>query len=164
MSNPFSGFSGGLKVTLEDIAPRKSYNNGPKAPSTPVPEGKYEAYPSEATAKVYGTGAAGIAVTFTITSKELRGRKLRENFILVNKQGEQSKVGVSRFVRLLQAVGMGAPEINTFKIPSSEHDAGDLNLLINKDVQIQVKADGEYDGKPRRKVAAVYPPKQATAA
>lgn len=159
-SNPFAGFSGGLKVTLEDVAPRKFGNSGPKEPLAPVPEGKYDAYPSKAIPKVYGTGAAGIQVTFDITTKELRGRRLTENFILVNKVGEQSKVGLSRFVRLLQAAGLTKTQIENFKVPSSEHDMGDLAVIINKDLQIQVKADGEYQGKPRRKVAATYPAKQ----
>lgn len=155
-TNPFSGFSGGLKATLENVSSKYA----PKAEQAPIPEGKYDAYVSEVTPKVYGTGAAGMRVTFAITTKELRGRKLTENFILVNKDGAQSPIGVSRFVKLLQSTGLSLPEINMFKMPTTEHDMGDLGTILNKDIQIQVKADGEYNGKPRRKVSAMYPAKQ----
>ena len=56
-------------------------------PKTPVPEGEYKAFVSSVEAKIFKTGAKGLAYTFVIEDGPEKDKEVRDNVIVVLKTG-----------------------------------------------------------------------------
>lgn len=147
-----------LKVEVGDLAPREGdNNNGEKKALAPIAAGRYPAFVQEIKHGTFKTGSYGITSTFVIESGEAKNRKLRDYIVLTKADGTATKFGSATLKRRLMSYGLPVEKINAFKGPRSEHDLGDFRLAVGAPVTIIVKEDGEYMGRPSRKVAAVYP-------
>ena|ERR1700692_2153298 len=129
---------------------------GNGAPAKPLLPGRYAAYIQAIKHGTFKTGAYGITTTYVIEGGEFKNRKITENLVLTKGDGTPVKGADARLKRFLMAGGLSLEEIYAFKAPRNEHDLGSLAKVVSKPVTIIVKDDGEYNGRPSRKVAGVY--------
>jgi hypothetical protein len=98
----------------------------------------------------------GVTVTYVIESGSVKNRKINDIIVLAKQDKSPTQFGGQTLKRRLMAFGLPIEKINAFKAPRNEHDLGDFALTLGAAVTIVVKEDGEYNGRPSRKVAGVY--------
>lgn len=144
-----------LKSAANDISISASAQGGGNSQG-PVAIGNHPAFLQEVKHGTFKSGSYGLTFTYVIESGEAKNRKIREYLVLSKADGTTVKFSGQRLKRRLMGFGLPLEKINAFKGPRNEHDLGDFRLVVNAPVTIVVKDDGEYEGRPSRKVAAVY--------
>lgn len=145
-----------LKADVNDVTlvTNNSNTGNAKGPITP---GKYAAFLQEVKHGTFKKGSYGLTFTYVIESGASKNRKIREYLVLKKADGTAMTFGAERMKKRLLNFGMPLEKINAFKGPRNEHDLGDFKLVLGAAVTIDVAADADYEGKPSRKVKAVYP-------
>lgn len=151
MSNKYN-WGEALKADVSSMVKTGNEGGGPE----PIAPGRYSAFIQAIKHGTFKTGAYGLTTTFVIEGGEFKNRKINENLVLTKADGSAVKGANSRLKRFLMAGGLSLEKINAFKGPRTEHELGDFKLLIQEPVTIVVKDDGEYNGRPSRKVSGVY--------
>lgn len=124
-------------------------------PKGPITSGKHNARIAAIKFLTFKTGSYGIQLTYALESEGFVGRTINENLVLVKADGTKAQYGDLNVKRRLMAV-LTPDQLKKFKQPKSEQDLGDFRLLFNAPVTVNIKDDGEYEGRPSRKVSAVY--------
>lgn len=145
-----------LKVEVGDLSQTKTTATGERAPLKPIAAGRYPGFLQEVKHGSFKTGSYGMSFTYVLEGGEFNNRKIKETIVLTKANGEAVNFSGARLKRRLMSLGLPIEKINAFKGPRNEHDLGDFRLVIGAPVTVIVKEDGEYDGRPSRKVAAVY--------
>jgi hypothetical protein len=130
--------------------------SGEKKPLAPLAEGRYAAFVEKVESTTFKTGSKGYTITYCIEQGPAKNRKIRDRIIITDKAGNETKYGYNNLSRFLKAAAVSADVMGNFKFPKNEHDLGDFRHALSAPVTIQVKADGEWEGRPNRKVAGVY--------
>lgn len=151
-------FGNQLKTAVAEVQANPQANNGmgDRKPLAPLAEGKYSAFVESITHGSFKTGSYGITITYVIESGPAKNRKIRDRIVLSKADGSATQFGANTLQRFLMAAGLPLEKLLAFKSPRNEHDLGDFRLAISAPVTISVKADGEYNGKPSRKVNGVF--------
>ena len=146
-----------LKVEVGDLTPKSGSTSGAnRAPLAPLPAGRYAAFVKEIKHGTFKKGSYGLTVTYVIEEGAAKNRQIREYIVLTKADGTATPFGNRTMKRRLMSYGLSVEKINSFKAPRNEHDLGDFKLALSAPVTIIVAEDGEYEGKPSRKVKAVY--------
>lgn len=145
-----------LKVELENLPTESSNTGGEKKALPPIEPGRYAAFVQEVKHGTFKTGSYGVTFKYVIEGGPFKNRKVTDNLVLTKSDGTAVKYADSRLKRALMAFGLPLEKINAFKGPRNEHDLGDFRLAIGAPVTIIVKDDGDYNGRPSRKVVGTY--------
>jgi Protein of unknown function (DUF669) len=146
-----------LKADVSAMVQNGGNNSGgERTPAKPIAPGRYAAFIQAIKHGTFKTGSYGLTTTYVIEGGDFKNRKINDNLVLQKADGTAVKGADARLKRFLMAGGLSSEKINAFKGPRTEHELGDFKLLIQEPVTIVVKDDGEYEGRPSRKVAGVY--------
>lgn len=118
--------------------------------------GEFNAVLESAKPKVYFTGSFGYEFTFRLTDKEVAGRKIWENIILVKADGTPTSFSAEKLMRRLAAFSVTGKALETFALPESVTDNSDLDTLNGAQVILKLEREISSNGKPGTKVKAVY--------
>lgn len=152
-----------LKIDAADVATNIANQTG-RAPLKPITPGRYAAFLQAVKTTVFKTGSFGVTFTYIIEGTDFKNRKISDNLVLVKADGTPVTGANGRLKRNLMAYGLPLEKIESFKGPQNEHQLGDFALVLGQPVTIEVKDDGEYQGRPSRKVNGVYLRKVSAAA
>jgi hypothetical protein len=100
-----------------------------KSTRTQILMGEFKAVVEKVAAKTYKTGAFGFEFVFAITDKDAKGRKIYENIVMSDKNGEALKFSDERLVRRLYNLGVDDTALQTFDIPNNSDEKGSLPTL-----------------------------------
>lgn len=125
------------------------------APRKPLNPGKYAARIASIKFKTFSTGSYGVTIGYALESEGNVGRVINENLVLTDASGNKTKYGDLNIKRRLMAT-LTPEQLAKFKGPKNDQDLGDFRLMFNAPVTVDIKDDGVYEGRPSRKVAAVY--------
>lgn len=125
------------------------------APRGAIPPGKHAARISAIKLTTFKSGSYGAQLTYALEGQGVVGRTINEYIVLVDKDGNKTTYGDLNIKRRLMAV-LTPAQLAAFKQPKNDQDLGDFRLLFNAPVTVAVKDDGTYEGRPARKVGAVY--------
>lgn len=146
-----------LKVDVGDLTQSGSNTAiGDKTPRAPIAPGRYAGFLQEVKHGTFKTGSYGMSFTYVLEGGEFNNRKIKETLVLTKASGDAVPYSGARLKRRLMSLGLPIEKINAFKGPRNEHDLGDFRLVIGAPVTVIVADDGEYNGRPSRKVKAVY--------
>jgi hypothetical protein len=145
-----------LKVEVGDLTPKAGSGTTGRTPAPIIPAGRHAAFLQEVKHGAFKTGSYGMSFTYVIDTGTAKNSKIKETVVLAKANKDPVQFVAERLKRRLMAFGLTVEKINAFKGPRNEHDLGDFKLVLGAPVTIIVKEDGEYNGRPSRKVAAVY--------
>lgn len=155
LSKPKYNWGEELKVQVGDLS-NGSATAMSDAPKAPIPAGTHPGFLQEVKHGTFKSGSYGMTFTYVIESGVAKNRKIREYLVLSRADGTSIPFSGSRLKRRLMGFGLALEKINAFRGPRNEHDLGDFALALGAPVTIIVADDGEYEGRPSRKVKAVY--------
>ena len=124
-------------------------------PKGALPIGKHPARISAIKLTTFKKGSYGVQLTYALEGQGVVGRTINEYIVLVTAEGKKTPYGDLNIKRRLMAV-LTADQLAVFKQPKNDQDLGDFRLLFNAPVTVNIKDDGVYEGRPSRKVGAVY--------
>jgi hypothetical protein len=135
------------------------------ASKRPILMGQFYGVVEKFVAKTFKSGAFGFELTYALTDKgDNKGRKIFENIVMNKSDGSLIKFADEKLVRRLYSLGIGDAELESFNVPETSDEQGDLDKLHGVKVLLTLEQEIRRDnGEPSQKVKKVERPKLAAA-
>lgn len=135
------------------------------ATSRAILSGQFNALVESVEATTFKSGAFGFKLVYVITDKAHKGRKIYENLVMNKADGTAIPFADEKLVRRLYGLGLSEDALETFNLPETSDETGDLETLNGRKVIITLEQEIRKDnGEASQKVKKVEQPKTAAAA